>query len=117
MLLILLMSERMGTLIATLRSEFDYIVIDTPPLLPVIDALVLTSLADRILVTVEWSQTPRENISEAFKILRPEVESYRRRHSQQGRFRSSPLMVIEAATSMVPLPGNPAADEARVRRW
>jgi capsular exopolysaccharide synthesis family protein len=68
----LLMSQRMRDLIAVLRTEFDYIVVDTPPLLPVIDALVLTSLVDRVLVIVEWSQTPRINISEASKILRPE---------------------------------------------
>lgn len=68
----LLMSQRMRDLIAALRTEFDYIVVDTPPLLPVIDALVLTSLVDRVLVIVEWSQTPRINISEASKLLRPE---------------------------------------------
>ncbi len=69
----LLMSSRMRDLIAALRKEFDYIVMDTAPLLPVVDALVLTTLADRVLVIVEWSQTPRASISEAFKILRPEA--------------------------------------------
>jgi capsular exopolysaccharide synthesis family protein len=69
----LLMSQRMRDFVAELRKEFDYIVLDTPPLLPIVDALVLTSVADRVLVMVEWSQTPRACISEAFKILRPEA--------------------------------------------
>ena len=69
----LLMSQRMRDLLATLREEFEYIVMDTPPLLPVVDALVLTTIADRIVVIVEWSQTPRTSITEAFKILRPEA--------------------------------------------
>jgi len=69
----LLMSQRMRNLIAALREEFDYIVIDAPPLLPVVDALVLTTVADRILMIVEWSQTPRASIFEAFKLLRPEA--------------------------------------------
>jgi capsular exopolysaccharide synthesis family protein len=69
----LLMSQRMRNLIAALREEFDYIVIDAPPLLPVVDALVLTTVADRILMIVEWSQTPRASISEAFKLLRPQA--------------------------------------------
>jgi capsular exopolysaccharide synthesis family protein len=69
----LLMSQRMRDLIAELRGEFDYIVMDCSPLLPVVDALALATVADKILMIVEWSQTPRACISEAFKVLRPEV--------------------------------------------
>jgi len=69
----LLMSQRMRDLIAALREEFDYIIMDTAPLLPVVDALVLSTIADRVLVIVEWCQTPRASITEAFKILRPEA--------------------------------------------
>jgi succinoglycan biosynthesis transport protein ExoP len=69
----LLMSQRMRDLIAELRGDFDYIVMDTSPLLPVVDALALATVADKILMIVEWSQTPRDSISEAFKVLRPEV--------------------------------------------
>ena len=69
----LLRSERMRDLIAELRDEFDYIVIDTSPLLPVVDALALASIADKVLMIVEWGQTPRASISEAFKVLRPEA--------------------------------------------
>jgi Mrp family chromosome partitioning ATPase len=69
----LLMSQRMRDLITVLRGEFDCIVMDTAPLLPVVDALVLTTIADRVLLIVEWSQTPRASIYEAFKVLRPEA--------------------------------------------
>ncbi len=68
-----LMSQRMRDLVSVLRREFDYIVIDTSPLLPVVDALVLATVADKVLIVVEWSQTPRTSISEAFKVLRPEA--------------------------------------------
>jgi Mrp family chromosome partitioning ATPase len=69
----LLMSQQMRDLIAELRSEFDYIVIDTPPLLPVVDALALATVADKVLLIVEWGQTRHASISEAFKVLRPEA--------------------------------------------
>jgi capsular exopolysaccharide synthesis family protein len=69
----LLMSQRMRDLIAELRGEFDYIVIDAPPLLPVVDALALATVADKVLLIVEWGQTRSASISEAFKVLRPEV--------------------------------------------
>ena len=69
----MLMSQPMRDLITDLRGEFDYIVMDTPPLLPVVDALALATVADKILVIVEWGHTPRAAISEAFKVLRPEA--------------------------------------------
>ena len=69
----LLMSQRMRELIAALRGEFDYIVLDAPPLLPVIDALTLAAAADKVLVVVEWGHTPRATISEVLKVLRPEA--------------------------------------------
>ena len=67
------MSQGMLDLIAVLRSNFDYIIMDSPPLLPVVDALALASCADKILVVVEWGRTPRATISEAFRVLGPEA--------------------------------------------
>jgi polysaccharide biosynthesis transport protein len=69
----LLMSRGMSDLIAVLRSGFDYVIIDSPPLLPVVDALALATGADKILVVVEWSRTPRATIYEAFRVLGPEA--------------------------------------------
>jgi capsular exopolysaccharide synthesis family protein len=69
----LLMSQRMQDLIAELRSEFDYVVMDSSPLLPVVDALALATIADKVLVIVEWGRTPAASVSEAFKVLRPEA--------------------------------------------
>ena len=69
----LLMSQRMRDLIAQLRNEYDYIVIDAAPLLPVVDALALATMVDKILLIVEWNRTPRGTVSEAFKVLRPQA--------------------------------------------
>jgi capsular exopolysaccharide synthesis family protein len=69
----LLMSRGMSDLIAVLRSGFDYVIMDSPPLLPVVDALALATGADKILVVVEWRRTPRATISEAFRVLGPEA--------------------------------------------
>jgi Mrp family chromosome partitioning ATPase len=59
--------------IMQLRDQYDYIVMDSSPLLPVIDALGLTTMVDKILIIVEWSRTPRVTVSEAVKVLRPEA--------------------------------------------
>ncbi len=70
----LMMSPEMQDLIAVLRRDFDYIVMDSPPLLPVVDALALATVADKILLIVEWGRTPRGSINEAFRVLGPEAK-------------------------------------------
>jgi polysaccharide biosynthesis transport protein len=69
----LLMSQGMLDLIAVLRGRFDYVILDSPPLLPVIDALALATGADKILLVVEWCRTARATIYEAFRVLGPEA--------------------------------------------
>ena len=44
--------------LAKLRARYDYIILDTPPLLGVADARTLAKLADGVLVMVRWGSTP-----------------------------------------------------------
>ncbi len=69
----LLASRRMAEIIARLRESYDYVVVDTPPLLSVIDALALAGMADKILVTIDGSFGHHDSITEAFRLLRPEA--------------------------------------------
>jgi non-specific protein-tyrosine kinase len=43
--------------ISMLRGEFDFILIDTPPLLPVSDAVTISSSADCVLLVLKTAQT------------------------------------------------------------
>jgi capsular exopolysaccharide synthesis family protein len=54
----LLGSRRMRELLQSLRADFDYIVIDTPPVLPVTDAVVLASFSDGVVLVVRGQVTP-----------------------------------------------------------
>lgn len=56
----LLGSARMKKLVENMRAAFDYVLIDSPPLEPVVDAKVLTALVDKVLFVVRWKATPRE---------------------------------------------------------
>lgn len=56
----LLSSTQFEELIATLRTRFDYIVVDTPPIQAVSDALVLAKNADILLQVVRSESTSRK---------------------------------------------------------
>jgi capsular exopolysaccharide synthesis family protein len=66
----LLGSRQMADLIARLRDDFDIIVIDTPPLLPVTDGVVTTLLADGAIVVVRNGRTKRAQLGETLQALR-----------------------------------------------
>ena len=53
-------SERMKALISRLRETFDYVVLDTPPVGPVVDSVIVANLADKTIFVVQWASTPRE---------------------------------------------------------
>jgi succinoglycan biosynthesis transport protein ExoP len=49
----------MRALIAEARESYDYIVVDLPPLGPVVDAKAFAPLADGFVLVSEWGATPR----------------------------------------------------------
>src|SRR5262249_45190571 len=63
-------SPRMDSLLQTARSEFDFVVLDAMPILPVADAVVMQDLVDGFLVVVRSRVTPRQAIHEAMAKLR-----------------------------------------------
>ncbi|MGE5265735.1 MAG: polysaccharide biosynthesis tyrosine autokinase [Deltaproteobacteria bacterium] len=65
----LLGSRRMSGTIEVLKSQFDVIVIDTPPLLPVVDARVLADYADQIVFVTTWRRTPKQLARRALQCL------------------------------------------------
>ncbi len=66
----LLAGSAMSTLLDSIEDRYDLILVDTPPVLPVADALVLARLADVTLLAVRWESTPRAVAREAMRLLR-----------------------------------------------
>jgi len=64
-----LTSNAMETLIQTLRTSFDYVFIDSAPILPVNDAKILSLLSDAVLFVVRWEKTPREAAGNAVRAM------------------------------------------------
>jgi capsular exopolysaccharide synthesis family protein len=62
-------SERMKGLISRLRETFDYVVLDTPPVAPVVDPVIVANLADKTIFVVQWGATPRELVETSIQQL------------------------------------------------
>lgn len=65
----LLESDAMRRLIATVRDEYDLVLLDCAPVLPVAEARQAAAMADRVVLAVRWGDTPRKAIGHALRML------------------------------------------------
>ena len=65
----LLASARMQRLMEALRERYDYIIIDSPPVDMVVDAVVLSPLCDGVLFVVKADQSERGAVAHAIEQL------------------------------------------------
>jgi len=65
----LLASANMRDLIETLSSQYDHIVIDTPPTLSVTDAVVLSTRADAVVLVIRSGRTTKQALRRARELL------------------------------------------------
>lgn len=62
--------QTLARLIAAARENFEIVVLDTPPLGPVVDGLYLAGMADAIAFVVKFSGTPQQEVKAAMASLR-----------------------------------------------
>jgi capsular exopolysaccharide synthesis family protein len=62
-------SHRFADFITEMRRDFDFIFIDTPPVLAVPDARVIAKTSDAVIFCVRWNRTPRETVVEGLRFF------------------------------------------------
>jgi capsular exopolysaccharide synthesis family protein len=65
----LLASPRLAKFLEWAAATFDLVVVDTPPVLPVADALLVSRVADATILAVRWERTPRAAARDALRLL------------------------------------------------
>jgi protein-tyrosine kinase len=83
-----LTSERMRRLIDEAKEAFDWVIIDTPPLMLLPDAHLLSSLVDGAVLVVKAASTPHEMVKRTAEII--------------GRERIVGVVLNQARTEMQP---------------
>ncbi len=65
----ILKSPRLERILTEARAAYDYVILDTPPLLPVSDCRILERWVDGFLVVVAANRTPRKAVEDALRTL------------------------------------------------
>ncbi len=67
---LVLVSDKFKALIEKLRHEYDYVILDCPPVLQVSDYIHVSKLSDGVLFIVAYGQTTKTQATEAIKELK-----------------------------------------------
>ena len=62
---------RLGEILTAARASYDFVLLDTPPLVPVFDAAVLARQVDGVILVVAAARTPRQMLGAALDQLDP----------------------------------------------
>jgi succinoglycan biosynthesis transport protein ExoP len=65
----LLASERMAKLVDQWRHDYDFVVVDGAPVLPVTDSVILSTYADLSLVVARHRMTEKQSLERTYSIL------------------------------------------------
>ena len=68
--MVILESKKLKDLITELREEYDYILIDTPPVNICFDGLVISKLFDGIIFNIAMYTAKKSDINEALASLK-----------------------------------------------
>lgn len=66
----ILASSKFAELITHLSQIYDVVILDTPPVLAVTDARIISAFADKVAYVIRWDKTPRDAVIEGLKELR-----------------------------------------------
>jgi succinoglycan biosynthesis transport protein ExoP len=58
----ILASEGFANLIEELREVYEYIIVDFPPIAPVVDVRATAQVVDSYVYVVEWGRTPKSSV-------------------------------------------------------
>jgi len=68
----LLSSHKLEQLFKSIKGDFKYIIIDTPPIIPMADMNIYSTMVDGILLVIRAGKTPRSIVKRALSVLSSE---------------------------------------------
>lgn len=62
-------SQGMKNILERAKSDFDYVIVDSPPILPLVDMNILSRMVDGLLLVVKAGSTPKDLVRKAVNSL------------------------------------------------
>lgn len=62
-------SQGMRSVLERVKGDFDYVIVDSPPILPLVDMNILSRMVDGILLVVKAGSTPKDLVKKAVSAL------------------------------------------------
>jgi len=72
----LLGSKTMADLLARWRTEYDFILLDSPPVLPVTDARILSRMCDATLLVARYGFTSRQAVQRSHQLIQQQLPAH-----------------------------------------
>jgi tyrosine-protein kinase Etk/Wzc len=69
-------SEQMAAFLEKLKSEYDYIIVDSPPVIAVTDSEIISNLVDGTILVVSANSTEMELMDKAINLLNQEHSTF-----------------------------------------
>lgn len=66
---VLMDSQGMRSVLDTVKAHFDYVIVDSPPILPLVDMNILSRMVDGLLLVVKAGSTPKDMVKKAVSAL------------------------------------------------
>jgi len=62
-------TSKFAAFLSRMRERYDYILIDTPPVLGAPDAPLVAARADAVIYLARWNRTPRRDLRRGLAVL------------------------------------------------
>jgi succinoglycan biosynthesis transport protein ExoP len=62
--------QQLAGILSELRTRYDYLIVDAPPILPVADMNVLAGMADLLVLVIRAGSTPRDAVQQSLNSLK-----------------------------------------------
>ena len=66
--------KKLAAMLTELREQYEYIILDAPPILPLANMNVFSSMADILAMVIRSGDTPTEVVQRALKALKPSCQ-------------------------------------------
>ena len=110
----LINSDLFLKMIATVREEFDIIILDSPPVLPVVDSRYLAQIADIVVMIVRFANTTQTEFRDAATQLSEVIQPGVRLLAALNRKRLLPLGAAIMAAAMPGITATRKPDRSRL---